>query len=332
MKPKISLFYISSRGSSASTWLAKMLSRHPQVVCFRSTRGFPPYAPGVGPQMSADAFMEGLLECTQATLGEKIFGSIHGYHGLLAKEPCEKRGGIFSYIIRHPVSRIHSAYIVYLYLHYYKKFGIPVANKDIHDRVCSSLLADSDLMRYTEVFKPETRQVPHFGPLRPIKRFAKKVLSDYVIKSLAKQMTRFSQKGQYIAYLTNDKTKDAPDERLHAGIRFVSLTNEFLRFDSVLFKECSLSYGIKMEEMVKSSEYFKNHLWQRVAPQLDVTDTYLESIFHEPRFNVHRDKVLSPIEIWRSWPTGMKEAFLKYFECYNMSAICKAFDYDISFL
>jgi len=91
------MFYISSRGSSASEWLAKMLSRHPQIVCFRSTRRLPPYPHGSKdcPQLSADAFIEGLLECEGATYGEKIFGSMHGYHGLSAKGPCEKRGGIF---------------------------------------------------------------------------------------------------------------------------------------------------------------------------------------------------------------------------------------------
>lgn len=329
MEPKLSPFYISTRGSSASEWLAKMLSRHPQVVCFRSTRGFPPYDPGVGPQMSADAFVEGLSECIRATHGEKTFGSVHGYHGVLAKEPCEKRGGIFSYIIRHPVSRIHSVFIFYLYEDYYKRFGIPVANKDVHDRVCSSILADSDLMRYAELFEPETSQVSHFDPLKTIKRFTRKVLPDFVINSLIKQTT----KGKYVAVLNTSETKDAPDERLHASILFPALINQFFRYDSELFKGCStLSYGIKMEEMVKSCEYFKNHLWQRIAPQLDVTDTYLESIFSGPRFNVHRERALSPDEIWRSWPAGMKEVFLKYFECYNLSAVCNAFDYDISFL
>ena len=84
-----SIFYISSRGSSACEWLAKMLSRHPQVVCFKSTRSFPPYDTNIHhPEVSADDFMEGLLECVRATHGEKIFGSTHGYHGLLVKEPC----------------------------------------------------------------------------------------------------------------------------------------------------------------------------------------------------------------------------------------------------
>ena len=44
-------------------------------------------------------------------MAKKIFGSIHGYHGLLAKEPCERLNGIFSYIARNPISRVHSVFI-----------------------------------------------------------------------------------------------------------------------------------------------------------------------------------------------------------------------------
>ena len=40
------MFYISSRGSSATWWLAKSLSKHPKIVCFGSTRSLPPIDPG----------------------------------------------------------------------------------------------------------------------------------------------------------------------------------------------------------------------------------------------------------------------------------------------
>ena len=87
-----------------------------------------------------------------------------------------------------------------------------------------------------------------------------------------------------------------------------------------------------MEEMVKSSEYFNNHLRNRVDPGLLFLNHYLESIFSEPRFNIHRKKPLSPFQIWQSWPNEMKDVFLKYYESFEISKICKAFDYDISFL
>jgi len=333
MKSEVPIFYISSKGSTATNWLAKMLSRHPQVVCFRSTRSFPPYATNaIHPESSVDSFMEGLLECSKAVYGEKIFGSVHRYHGIAAKEPCEKRGGVFSYMTRHPVSRIHSVYISYLEGEYYKRFGIPIANKDIHDKVCSELLADVDLLNIAQEFEPEAEQNSHCGPGDLIKGLAKKVLPDFVIKSLAKQKNRFLKKGRHVSILRTDVSSGAPDESLFAGIQFIFLVNDYFRFDYEILKGCPIEIGIKMEEMVKSPEYFKNHVLRQIAPELEVTEPYLKSIFSEPRIHVHRDKVLSPVEIWESWPTGIKEVFMKYFEYYNMSEICKAFDYEVSFL
>lgn len=325
-----STFYISSRGSSATEWLAKMLSRHPQLVCFRSTRSFPPYSPGHA-EVSADAFMEGLLECGRATHGEKKFGSTHGFHGLLAKNACEKRGGIFSYIIRHPVARVHSAYIAYLDSQYYKKFKIPMENKDIHERVCSNLLASTDLLKYTEIIKPRA-YAPSSAPQAGVKALAKKYLPQSVISGLSALKDKSSRRGRSLAAIKEKSGSGAPSERESAALWFVSLANEFLGFDRELFNGCSMKHAIKMEEMVKSPEYFKKQVWPLVAPEFDVQDDYFTSICSGPRFNVHRDKALSHEEIWRSWPRGMQDAFMVYFKHYDMAEICRAFDYDSSFL
>ena len=62
-------------------------------------------------EISAEKYIQSLLLCNKSVHGEKIFGSIHGYHGLLPKEPCERLNGIFSYIARNPISRVHSVFI-----------------------------------------------------------------------------------------------------------------------------------------------------------------------------------------------------------------------------
>ena len=110
------MFYISCRGSGATHWIAKQLSKHKKIVCFHSSRSFPPMAPGdainsdnswVREELPVNQFIESLELCSKATHGEKIFGSIHGYHGITAKAPCEKRNGIFRYIIRNPLEEEH---------------------------------------------------------------------------------------------------------------------------------------------------------------------------------------------------------------------------------
>ena len=329
------MFYISSRGSSANEWLAKVLSKHPKIVCFRSTRSFPPVTPGTRDsaiyQLSADKFMEGLLECSRATYNEKIFGSIHGYHGIVAKEPCEKRGGIFSFIIRHPVSRIHSVFIYYLYYDYYQKYNIGIANSDVHNHVCSVLSKGAGPMNFTEIFESYKPGIIEQVLYNPGKKMAKNILPDSFVDTLIKIRTNLTGwKWKIIRARSNPSI--VPDEVIHASNLFVNMLESFFSLEAQLYDGCPLEYGIKMEEMVKSTEYFKSHLWERVAPQLSLTDSYLESVFSESRFNVHRDVPLSPEEIWKAWPNGMKRCFLYYFEKYNISKICKDWDYDMSFM
>ena len=103
------LFYISSRGSSATAWIAKMLSMHQKLVCFHGTRSVPPTESGIN-DLSPEGFSDALITCTKSCQGQKIFGAVHGFYGISAKQAVEVRGGTFSAIIRHPVKRIHSQF------------------------------------------------------------------------------------------------------------------------------------------------------------------------------------------------------------------------------
>jgi len=333
------MFYISSRGSSGNEWLAKVLSKHPKIVCFRATRSFPPVSAhraspnedsGI-PQISADKFIEGLLECSRATHNEKIFGSIHGYHGIVAKEACEKRGGIFSFTIRHPVSRIHSVFIYYLYYYYYQKYNTGIGNSDIHNHVCSLLSKGSGLMKSAEIFESKKPEAIEQILYNPGKKMAKNILPDTIVDALIKTRSSLEALKKRVSRSRHNPAI-VPDEVTYASNLFTTVAESFFSLEYQLYDGCPLDYGIKMEEMVKSKEYFKSHLWKRVAPQLRITDSYLESVFSEGRFNVHRDAPLSPEEIWKTWPSGMKECFLYYFEKYNISKICKDWDYDVSFM
>ena len=126
---------------------------------------------------------------------------------------------------------------------------------------------------------------------------------------------------------------------------FIHACNKTLNPDNQLFNTCGNEGLIKMEEMVKSADYFKNHLLPLVAPEMKITDSYLESVFsgkmektnewakiQGQRFNTHRDVALTPQEIWSSWPESMKEYYRRCFEELNLTPVCKAFDYDISFM
>ena len=157
----MSVFYISCRGSGATHWLTKSLSKHSKIVCFHSSRSFPPMEPGkthlttdswLKDEMDVDKYIESLELCEKATHNEKVFGSIHGYHGIIAKDSCLKRNGVFRYIIRDPLEQIHSAFIAYCDRKWRDQLNKKIKNEDIHKHVFELLKDQPTLSEYTSKY------------------------------------------------------------------------------------------------------------------------------------------------------------------------------------
>ncbi len=124
------MFYISSFGGSATLWLAASFSKHPDVVCFHGSRCFPPNPYNRNP-VTPEVFIENLLDCEFATRDRKVFGHIHGFDGLAAKEATEAKDGVFAAMLRHPMKRIES-----LFSHYYDhRLQMPIDNGDIYQSI-----------------------------------------------------------------------------------------------------------------------------------------------------------------------------------------------------
>ena len=146
------MFYLSSRGSSATVWLSSVLSKHPDIVCFHPSRSIPPidndktypYHEWVK-EMSPTKYIESLCIFEKSLNYVKRFGSTHGYMGIDAKIPCEKMGGYFSYITRHPLERIHSCFIYNMLNHYYLEHNIDVKNSEVFDRIIGMYGQDEEL-------------------------------------------------------------------------------------------------------------------------------------------------------------------------------------------
>lgn len=324
------MFYISSLGSTANTWIGKMLSVHPKIVCFGSSRSFPPVWPGFTypfknykhkwiREISAEQYIKSLIICKESVHGEKIFGSIHGYHGILAKEPCEKYGGKFSYIVRNPITRIHSVFIHSCVKGYYinKNF---LTNEKIHKRTCD-ILKNIDLVKIANN-KDKDKEKNLSNKNKFVTNVAKILLSENYLNILKEKISDFKIK-------KNDRKKIFQTEEVFLVNKFISCVSEFLRTDYILFKNCEKKAGIKMEELVKSSNYFKEILLERISSDLIITDNYLKKVFSSKKLNTHRSIPLNEKEIWADWPESMKNLYYYYFEKYNSKEFCKFFNYDI---
>ncbi len=108
------VFYVSSWGGSATRWLAGVLDEMPDVRCHHGTRaiktlpaiGFPS-----GYDQSPDAFAATMHARARETGVSE--GSVHGFHGAAMLEPIRDQGGRFAGILRRPVDRIRSLYLLY---------------------------------------------------------------------------------------------------------------------------------------------------------------------------------------------------------------------------
>ena len=95
------MFYISSRGHSATGWLAKQISKHNKVVCWHGTRSIPPSDPGVN-DLSPSDFIKG-LKILEDQRDERIYGAVHGFHGVSIKNEIELSKYLQKNLIRNEI-------------------------------------------------------------------------------------------------------------------------------------------------------------------------------------------------------------------------------------
>ena len=320
------MFYISSRGSTATWWLTRSLSLHPDIVCFGATRSFPPIDPNLSypaknnwvKELNVEQFIEGLKICENATSGAKIFGSIHGFHGVEAKEACEKYNGTFLFMTRNPLERIHSNFITTVYNSLIKsKTDHPKTNKETHDFICKKMknynFKDINVKNFIEKEKTSA-----------IKLYFKKNFSN-----------SYKKLKEYKSYLNNikkrKKTSNIVNSEDTIAEIFLSTLKDTFFYESELIKYCNVNQVIIMEEMFKSDIYFEKNILNKIFN--GKTDkSYFLKLKKQTKINIHRDLPLKDFEIWNTWPISLKKIFYIYYKSFNMHNISKNFGYNLNFI
>ena len=104
-------FNISSRGGSATMWLAKILNSHPLCFCIHSVEPESnPYTHPPSPELEIQK-LAALREQDTSKSGPGTFGIIHRFYDTAPKTDFLKAGGSFSAIVRHPFKRISSLFV-----------------------------------------------------------------------------------------------------------------------------------------------------------------------------------------------------------------------------
>ena len=267
---KVIMFYISSRGHSASGWISKALCKHKDLICFHGTRSIPPYATGVK-DLTEEKFVQSLEIMEQNTHYEKIFGACHGFYGTSLKILMESKNGQFFSIIRNPLLRTNSLFSEAIPRIIKSNYNQIILEKDLYN----FLQENKDNLNFS--FKKNNSKRTNID-------IFKKVINKIDVKN-------------------NNKIFD---EIVRV---FINCCNETFNYDYDTFKFCTNSQIIQMEEIVSSKKYFKDNLLDKIVKDSS-DSFLDEIFSDKNHINKHSSiKHKNPIKIFELWPKSFQDYF-----------------------
>jgi hypothetical protein len=269
------MFYILTCGSTGSVWVARALSRHPDIVCFHGLKTLP-LAPGNDPSKSqARQFVGELAHLYRMSHGDKIFGAIHGFAVAEILPEIAAVGGAFAAMIRHPITRLDSLF--HREAHYmgalqpddvYRSFG--ENQRYLDDIPSDQSAARPALSDYARKFEELCNSV---------------MIEDTFILERMERRDVF----QYEKIVLDREYFRACFERLAEGCRHAVTHNDAMRLDS-------------------SWEGFSP------AVRLECTQAYLDAVFAMGPVNIKRSGKRSIDDILAIWPDLFKAIFVQHLE------------------
>lgn len=298
------MFYISSRGHSATSWLANQISKHQKVVCWHGTRSIPPNSLGIN-DLSPKNFVKGLNTLEQQS-DKRIYGAVHGFHGISIKNEIEEEGGKFAGIFRDPVSKISSFFHAYLW-----------------SRLSNGILPEDYKGPTEELYKKISNEkiVQRFELLK-IKTQKKKniidKISDY-LKYKNQQIKHYKSLKQKIKPKVSEKMIISQDNSKILSELFFNICQQTFKYDFEIFKNCTSDQIIMMEKMVSDKDYYKNSVWNYLIPELK-NDAELNNF--EDKIRVHNpNKTLASKQKFEQFPSSFQKILTWFFSQQNQDLI-----------
>ncbi len=321
------MFYISTQGHSASGWLARSFNFHPKIICWHGSKSIPPYNSIEKSEyiLNPKEFAKGLIECEKNTNYEKLFGAIHGFHGVSIKKEIEKNNGKFFAIFRHPYNKINSIFSAY-YPHNLSNGSIPT---------------DKIRIDYTDFFSKYSKQLnllcKNFhkkkNDKKKIKKFLKRMNFYKEAKLINKVIIKYKNKFNYktINHQNSIKNINLYPESKQVEIAFETFLHSCIRTfetDLELIKNCNYNQIIKMEDFTTSKDKFKI-IFKKVTG-LVISSKNLKIIFnnkdHINKHSVNKDYN----KVYESWPEGFKNIIDQYLKNKKLREFYKKLNYNLN--
>jgi len=244
------MFYISSRGHSATGWLAHQISQHQKIVCWHGTRSIPPANPGIN-DMSPKKFVEGLLICEKQR-DKRIYGAIHGFHGTQIKNDIESKGGKFAGLFRDPISKISSFFHAYLW----SRISNGILVEDFEGPT-KQILEKLSNEKISSIFEKKKSQV-NSDNLRKIISF---------IENKFKKNIRKIDFGNRNNHKIVEEILNKDNSTIIAEL-FFSICEQSFIYDNEIFQNCEDEQLFVMENLVSDKDYFVDKVWNYLIPNL----------------------------------------------------------------
>ncbi len=256
------------------------------VVCFHGTRSIGGYDSGTVPDSPVGQYIAMLAEMERNS--GLSFGSCHGYYGVVAREPVIRHGGAFTAILREPVKRTHSIYQANV-----------AALAERHGISPSGIQLSSELGGGLE------ERVSH--------ELARLAADRSVQASRTDSRRRVDAAlGMGSRVVPKWMTGSAKDDDLGPAIAalFFNSARDSVAIDEEIILACDPGDLIVMERMTGDSDYFREHVWERLLPHLAGRSPLAPD---SPRLNDHAGQVergLDSAGLFESWNPVYREALV----------------------
>ncbi|MBF0445046.1 MAG: hypothetical protein HQL68_05610 [Magnetococcales bacterium] len=136
------IFYASSWGGTATSWLTKVLCMHDNIQCYHGTRYFED-----NKNCQEISGIDYAQELNSRAEDGFCVGGIHGYHGDHMEKPITDLGGAFGFLTREPIQRISS-----LFNHHLSKSKKPENFSNYKFMIDNFITQNGEMLQYLAKF------------------------------------------------------------------------------------------------------------------------------------------------------------------------------------